>query len=447
VAKVAHEAVSFFFKKMQRLRRVIFFEKTTLQRKTPRVVTSSDMQQADILIAGAGLAGLTLATQLAQRPEWRTQRIVLLDRDPKTANDRTWCFWATDTEVLDFQSIVHRTWPCIDFLSPQHSARLATGPYRYHMVRGADFYAWAKQVLHAAPNVAWVQANIESIDAATGVVRTDVGDYAGQWVFNSAFAPWAVVPQHPQLFPRSPFSAPPKPATSACLHLLQHFKGWVLRTPHAAFDPTVATLMDFRVEQHDATRFVYVLPLSDREVLVEFTVFSSELLAPDAYTDELRRYVANFLKINDFEIIDEEFGIIPMTDFSFAPQRDGRVIHIGTAGGMVKGSSGYAFKRTQQRMRRFVSEWAATGQPNAQHLRSAYRYRLYDSIFLRALYDGLVPSQVVFSSFFRVLGGEAVFRFLDEKTSFAEDVRAMWSVPTLPFLRAAWRQLPRWRRF
>jgi lycopene beta-cyclase len=46
----------------------------------------------DYLITGAGAAGLSLAYHLNQSG-LSDKRILLIDRAPKTSNDRTWCFW------------------------------------------------------------------------------------------------------------------------------------------------------------------------------------------------------------------------------------------------------------------------------------------------------------------------------------------------------------------
>src|SRR5690606_20549970 len=132
--------------------------------------------------------------------------------------------------------------------------------------------------------------------------------------------------------------------------MLQHFRGWIIETDHDVFDPEVATLMDFRVEQQQGTAFVYVLPFHSKRALVEYTVFSSELLSEEAYEERLRSYINDVLKINECRIIAKESGVIPMTNADF-PATNNRIIHIGTAGGQTKGSSGYTFQFIQKHCR------------------------------------------------------------------------------------------------
>ena len=66
------------------------------------------------------------------------------------------------------------------------------------------------------------------------------------------------------------------------IKLLQHFKGWVIETGKPFFNPAEATMMDFRVHQQHGTTFAYVLPFSTTSALVEYTLFTKELLQPES---------------------------------------------------------------------------------------------------------------------------------------------------------------------
>lgn len=407
----------------------------------------ADWHNPDILLAGAGLSGLTLALELARQPFFQHHKILLLDRDEKEKNDRTWCFWATKEEPLP--PVTFQTWDECRFFGGDLAITLDIAPYRYHMVRGLDFYRWAKQELQAHPNVQRITANIIGIDAQTGCVHTDQGDFVGGQVFNSAFTQRPLVPAANVQYPYPPFT--PKnlkndleknPGTAlAYVHLLQHFQGWMIETPTATFDIQAMTFMDYRLEQRGHTRFVYVLPLSATRALVEFTVFSPDLCPPEEYDRELNVYIHNILKIADFSIVEREFGVIPMTDQPFF-NTEGRVTNIGTAGGFVKASSGYAFLRTQRRLRAFVAAWVLTGKPDATLLRSAWHYRFFDSVMLRVLQDGQVTGKDFFTRLFRRLPAPLIFRFLDEDADLAETLRLLAAPPTWPFLRTAVRQIP-----
>lgn len=395
----------------------------------------------DIVFAGAGLAALSIAARMADQPYFAGKKILLIDRDRKEANDRTWCFWATPDEIRAMPPVITRSWPYLHFYSRDFSRRLNSGDYQYHMVSGRGFYQWAKNKLAASPNVEWLHTDILEIDAAGRRVITAAGVIEGRWILNSAITPFALIPSLKQGLFRTPFTDIKSSIPKEYIYLLQHFTGWVIRTDKPVFDPEEVTMMDFRVDQSGHTRFVYVLPFSEQEALVEFTVFSPALLSNDEYEQALKDYIHRFLDIEKYEVVETEFGVIPMTDYPFPQPENNAVINIGTAGGFVKGSSGYAFKRTQRRAAALVDDWAENGAPDTRLLKSARRFRIYDTIFLRALADGFVPADRVFSDFFKNLGGKTVFQFLDEDSGYLTDFRALNAPPLLPFIRAAFRQM------
>ena len=368
---------------------------------------------------------------------FKDKKIILIDRDDKLKNDRTWCFWAKEDEPLP--PVSFKTWTQCRFYGNKVEKVLKIAPYRYHMVRGLDFYNWAKTTLSSYPNIQRISANILDIEPETGIVRTDAGDFQGDWVFNSARYR---VKDKIYAVDGANWAGPTQDPASRHTFLLQHFKGWTIETPVPAFDPSAMTFMDYRLEQHGATRFVYVLPFSETRALIEFTVFSPTLCTPEEYEAELHRYITDILKINDFEVLEEEFGVIPMTDLPLLPKGKGRMINIGTAGGFVKASSGYAFLRTQRKLRALVDDWEKNGVPNAGLSSSSRGFRVLDSIMLRVLRDGAVSGKDFFSLLFKKLPAPLVFRFLDEDASLADVLRVLSAPPTWPFLKTALRQLP-----
>ena len=60
------------------------------------------------IIAGGGMAGLSLAFYLNQNPHFKDKTILIIDRDEKNTNDHTWCFW--ETEPSRFSNLASATW-------------------------------------------------------------------------------------------------------------------------------------------------------------------------------------------------------------------------------------------------------------------------------------------------------------------------------------------------
>lgn len=401
------------------------------------------MHSYDIIIAGAGLAGLTLALELSRRPAFAGQRILLLDRDPKQQNDRTWCFWAKPEDPLP--PVVYREWESACFYGPSFDIPMKMRDYRYCMVRGKDFYDYARQEIAKNPNLEWRQATIRQIIPEESAVVTNQGRFTAKWIFNSAFVPVEALTDTsttPFAHPHTQTGGRPEGYS----WLLQHFKGWEVETPEPRFDPETVTFMDFRIEQNGETRFVYVLPFTEYRALVEFTVFSPSLLPVSDYDEALKDYLWEQLGIANYHIAEEEFGVIPMSDYAFPIKTGASVIHIGTAGGFVKASSGYAFKRTQRKIRRLVDDWEATGTPHPEAMQSLFRFRMYDSILLRVLEEGRVPGALVFERLFRHLPASHVLRFLDEDTNLKEEIQLMSVTQLREFTRAAVKQLSKYGR-
>jgi len=372
----------------------------------------------DYLITGAGAAGLSLAYHLNQAG-LNNKHILLIDRAPKTGNDRTWCFW--EARSGPFEPLIFRAWDCISVHSPSFSAKLNIQPYRYKMIRAVDFYRFMEGWLTTQPNIerAWGEVTSVETEGDCAIVRTQEGQtYRGAWAFNSI------------LFD------PPKqqPAYHA---LLQHFLGWAISAPQPAFDPAVATLMDFRVEQNGDTRFVYVLPFDAQTALVEYTIFSPALLARDEYLRPLTHYIHERLGLVTFEVQHEEFGVIPMTDAPFPGGRGPRVLNIGTAGGNTKPSTGYTFQRIQRYTQRIAQSLRATGVPPTGQVPMSTWHALLDSALLNVLSRGRLAGWRVFADLFARNPPSRVLRFLDEDTTLLEDALVMRSVNLPAFLAAS----------
>lgn len=222
---------------------------------------------------------------------------------------------------------------------------------------------------------------------------------------------------------------------ASTISLLQHFHGWRVRTPEPAFDPLVATMMDFRVDQSDGVCFVYVLPYSAHEALVECTVFSSATWDRSCYEDRLVAYLRDVIGTLEYEIIDTETGAIPMCDRIPLRERGAAWIAIGAAAGLTKSTTGYTVARCIRDAECMMATYAQTGvfSPPA---RPAKRFDWYDRLLLKIIRDepGQVPA--ILWTLFQRNPVERILRFLDEQTHFGEELLIFWSLPWLPFLRA-----------
>lgn len=380
------------------------------------------MKKYDYIIAGGGLAGLSLAYYLTQS-KLRDKSVLIVDKSVKNQNDRTWCFW--ERGEGPFEPILFRKWNTVDFYGTTVSGPLNIGEYQYKMLRGIDFYDHVKAHLAQFPNIELRQGTIHRLKdtADGGFLIVDDEPMMADLVFDST---------HP-LNLRDPQNH----------NLLQHFKGWVITTQQPCFDVTRPRIMDFRVAQEGDCRFLYVLPFDERTAMVEYTIFNDHLLTPEQYEHSLRTYIDTYLNTGGYQISETEFGVIPMSDVA-APERPGRgtaadhIVRIGTSGGYTKPSTGYTFQRTQQYLRELVNMLAATGEPIRRKSWFTRTFKGWlDSVLLNVLQYKRHPADDIFSRLYERNPPARVFRFLDEDTSFWEDIRIMNTVPLTPFLIGA----------
>ena len=373
----------------------------------------------DYIFCGAGCAGLSLLLRLLDEPLFRDKRILLIDPSPKTDNDRTWCFWERSPGF--FEPVVHHRWPVAWFYHPRFSRRMELAPYQYKMVRGIDFYRHCFSVIGERPQVTLLREHVTDIgqDGTTACVKTENGQYEAEYVFSS------IPPPRPLLKKKEFF-------------LLQHFRGWLIETDRPAFDPAEARFMDFRPGQQHGTTFVYVLPLSSTRALVEYTLFTRDLLRPEQYEAGLKDYIAEYVDGGAYRVLEEETGIIPMTNHRFSPG-SGRVVNLGTAGGQTKASSGFTFQFIQKHSEAILKRLRAGKSPVVDTW--SRRFAFYDSVLLHILYHEKLPGDLVFGRLFEKNKPQEILRFLDNESSLAGELKVIASLPTWPFLKAALRQL------
>ena len=379
--------------------------------------TSEENASFDWLVSGAGCAGLSLLVRLIERGKFKDKKILLVDKELKNKHDRTWCFWEVGEGT--FEPIVYKRWKDLWFHSYYLSKSLELQPYQYKLIRGIDFYNYCLDIIQQQPNITFLQAPVEKVfsnkEEGTGVVAGGKV-YKSQYVFNS------ILFQKPQLKQHQYW-------------LLQHFKGWVIETASDVFDAQSGTLMDFRTSQSEGATFFYVLPFAPNKALVEYTLFSKEILQPEAYQSALKNYLKETWKLEDYKVLEEEWGVIPMTNASF-PTVNGNIVHLGTAGGQTKASSGYTFQFIQKQTAAIVGSLVSKGHPFTGDL-NGRRFHFYDSVLLHILHHRTLPGDVIFSHLFQKNKAGQVFRFLDNDTSLPQELRIISTLPTMPFLKAA----------
>ena len=377
----------------------------------------------DYIITGSGCAGLSLLYRMLIDPVLKSKKILVIDKVQKNENDRTWCFWEEEKGL--FESIVTHEWQSLIFKTSDFTRQFDLERYRYKMIQGKDFYDFVLSFAENLENVTFKFENIGSIksDKTQAIVETDHGFYQSQFVFNST-----------SLF---------NPEINTDNSLLQHFTGWVIKTKEATFDSKVGTLMDFTLNQKHGATFMYVLPTSSTEALVEYTLFSKHILDKEEYETALKNYIQNDLQITDYEITHAEFGIIPMSLAKFERSTDAseRIVNIGTAGGYTKASSGYTFQFVQKNSEQIIKNLRADINPNPQKSFRDKTYEWYDRTVLEVILSGKMEGKEIFAMMFSKRSPESILKFLGNESTLWDDLKIVSALPILPFMRAGLKHL------
>lgn len=345
-----------------------------------------------VAIIGAGCAGLSLAAQLANLDD---TQISLYGQDDDRP-DHIWGFWQMPhlETAANLSSKHWKRWQICDqdstitHLSEQH-------PY------------------HALSAHKWLS------DCHT---RLKVVDRHRQ-----------NIPLDAQL-PDADIIADSRPNAPSRGALLQHFLGLEIKTDKAVFDPDTAILMDFRTDQSRGLHFIYLLPFSDRQALVESTYFTSKTLPETIYEADIITYLRDIFNISAFTEMRREAGIIPMEVVKKRIAQNQKHIFIGGAGGAIRPSSGYAFAFIQKQ----ISDMCNSANFTVK-LPHTMLDLWMDHVFLDVLHNHQRLGPKLFMGMAKRLNGSEFAQFMSGKARVATIVKIILAMPKFPFFHSALR--------
>ena len=372
------------------------------------------MQHYHYIFTGSGLSALMTVYEMLISGKFEDKSILLIDENTKKVNDRTWCFW--DEHNL-FDEIVSKKWNQAVFTNEKFNRVLELTPYQYKKINGLDFYELVFKKISEHKNIHFLNQKVVDFTELGNhcIVKTENETFTCNKIFNSIYNPEVVTAQNK--FP--------------LIH--QHFIGWFIKSKEAVFTPNCATFMDFSVEQKGNTRFMYVLPTSATEALLEYTLFSKDLLSKEEYESEIHKYIEN-LGITEYEIIEKEQGNIPMTCYPFWKHNTKNIINMGSAGGWTKASTGYTFKNASKKSKALVQFLKSESDFTKFHKKDKFWF--YDLLLLDILSSKNELGSKIFSSMFKKGKSTVIFKFLDEETSIWEDLQVIWKCPKMLFVKA-----------
>ena len=270
-----------------------------------------------VVIAGGGLAGCLTALALTKRrPD---VDFLLLEEAGSFGGNHTWSFFDSDVAkehrwLLDGLTV--RRWDDHEIRFPHRQRRIGLG---YNSIRSPDLNNLVCSSIPAErlrTGAAVHNLDEKGVTLATGerITAAAVLDARGPEAVPGLELGWQKFVGRMYLYPRG----------------------------HGCTRPMI---MDAQVDQSDGFRFVYLLPFSDTELLVEDTYYST---SPDLDVPRLGELVdayAQSLGPDKPVQVDEETGVLPVvirgSAAAFWPE-GGSVPRLGLRGGFFHPTTGYS---------------------------------------------------------------------------------------------------------
>jgi lycopene beta-cyclase len=130
-----------------------------------------------------------------------------------------------------------------------------------------------------------------------------------------------------------------------------------------------------------------------------------------------------------------------MTCYPFAKHNSMRILHIGSAGGWTKPSTGFTFSFIERKATALVD--FLKSNTDMRQFEKRNRFWWYDLLFLGVLARHNHKGSFLFSRMFQHNKLARIFKFLEERSSPKEEVHIMRSFPLGLFVGQVFRRLLR----
>lgn len=367
----------------------------------------------DYLFAGAGASTTLILMSMEKRGLLKNKSIVIIDPDDKTKNDKTYCFWAKEDDIItiDCNHLISYRW---NKIIVNKNIQESIYPLEYLHITGHEVYKELKRIIQQY-NILRVNDTVKSIqETEDGLhVFTNENEFYSNLVFDSRPPSYQI-------------------KSSNQYQLSQSFIGYVVETESEIPMYDSVRLMDFEVDQLNHTQFMYVLPFESNKALIEITRFGSEKITQIEAEQILDHYIQN--NFGKYKIIDIEKGCIPMSNAEILNEEIEDVIPIGARAGAIKASTGYAFKKMHEHAEQ-ITKSLHQKEINI-NINHKIKFKFYDRLLLQILKHQADKGKVIFKTLFEKNKAVEVLHFIEEKTSLKDDIKILLSLPIKPFIKA-----------
>lgn len=361
------------------------------------------MKKYDYILAGGGCAGLSLVYHLLES-SLKESQILIIDPNQGEIPNKTWCYWSKEALPIHPQS-ARFSWNSFYLKDEAQQLTKPLNELSYHHLNSHDFFAHVLEKIRQFPNVHFLKEEVVAL-TPTGTeiqVTTHTADsFSASFVFDSRV----------------------ESSDSDQSILKQVFIGIRIKVSEPLFDPKKWGLMDFETRSSNGFDFIYTLPFSTHEALIEYTAYTTEERSEEELLKELQEFLKQKYGSIAYDIQFQESGKIPMSTRNFFSSVSPRHIPIGTAAGWTKPSTGYTFAPIQENCAAIVAN-LERNELTSLHFPRKSRFIFYDNILLTIAHRWPKRLPGLFLNLFSSSRPELVFRFLSEKTTFSEEIRLL----------------------
>jgi hypothetical protein len=165
--------------------------------------------------------------------------------------------------------------------------------------------------------------------------------------------------------------------------------------------------------------------------LIESTMFSFNEENDEWYIKAIENYLYKFYNLNEWTVLDEEKGSIPMTVID-EPKND--FINIGTMSGAMKPSSGYAMSFIQKQ----ISDLFQNDSIINRNITNPHKKidLWMDKVFLKVLEADSIMAIDIFIKLGKILNGDEFALFMSGRANMLIRLKIIFKMPKKPFLKA-----------
>ena len=362
----------------------------------------------DLIIIGAGCAGLSLAHRLIGT----NYKVCILESSADiNLKNKLWSFW--DTYKTPYQDIIKKEWKSLVIKNENSLVDINCKKYKYKSLDSRVFNNFVLNLINKNANIDIITSSkVESLSQGNTnvIVKTQDLELKCKHVFDSR-------PENIKVF------------------MWQQFFGAYVETEKDIFDDEKAIFMEFsRVE--DKFHFIYLLPFSKREALIESTYFSQK--KEEQYLD--KKYIEEYMreKYNqpDFQICKTEYGSIPMdTDIKNSSTKN--ITKIGSFSGTTRASTGYTFINIQKQVDNIIKHLPDIISKKSKIKKNYHSFllRKMDKVFLEIVKQEPRQMKKALIQLFSSNNHDAQIRFLSDIPSIIDIVKILILLPKKIFLK------------